>query len=370
VYQELLDSVQRGQEHRLSYLAQEWADAGQWRALARGKLLELLSFAPERVPADVRAGRVWVHDGVQVEEISWSLGYGPRCEAWVLKPEGATGRLPGVLGLHCHGGFKFYGKEKIAENGETYPLTEEYRRTGYEGVAWANALAREGYVVLVHDGFAFGSRAVPVDSLSGRFRRQFLGKEPGTPEYIRTYNAFAADHEHVLAKSFFAAGTTWPGVFSHEDRRALDYLAGRPDVDPDRLGCCGLSGGGLRSVLLAGTDDRLKATVTVGFMSTWQGFLQNRTFSHTWMLYVPGLPEWLDFADILTLHFTRRSLVLYGEEDPLFTPQGQAGADARLRAVAARLGSRESYTGSFYPGGHRFDRAMQAEAFAFLREAL
>jgi dienelactone hydrolase len=68
---------------------------------------------------------------------------------------------------------------------------------------------------------------------------------------------FAAEHEHLVAKSLFCAGTTWPGVFLAEDRRALDYLCSRPDVNASKVGCCGLSGGGLRTVYLAGNDDRI-----------------------------------------------------------------------------------------------------------------
>ena len=48
---------------------------------------------------------------------------------------------------------------------------------------------------------------------------------------------------------------TWPGVFVFDDRRAVDYLASRPDVDATRIGCGGLSGGGLRTVMLTGADE-------------------------------------------------------------------------------------------------------------------
>ena len=54
-----------------------------------------------------------------------------------------------------------------------------------------------------------------------------------------------------MSKSLLSAGTTWPGVFTAEDQRALDYLCSRDDVDPARVGCAGLSGGGLRTVYLA-----------------------------------------------------------------------------------------------------------------------
>ena len=96
-----------------------------------------------------------------------------------------------------------------------------------------------------------------------------------------------AEHESVMAKSLFSAGTTWPGVFFGEDRKALDILCSRKDVDPDRIGCGGLSGGGMRTVFMGGLDPRIKCAVCVGFMTTWKDFLLNKSFTHTWMTFVP-----------------------------------------------------------------------------------
>ena len=58
---------------------------------------------------------------------------------------------------------------------------------------------------------------------------------PLTNDEIQRYNQFAAAHEHLVAKSLFSAGMTWPGVFVFDDQRALDYLASRPDVDATRI---------------------------------------------------------------------------------------------------------------------------------------
>ena len=46
-----------------------------------------------------------------------------------------------------------------------------------------------------------------------------------------------------------------------DNRQVLDYLVTRPDVDPNRLGCMGLSLGGIKASLLAGVDSRLKCVV-------------------------------------------------------------------------------------------------------------
>ena len=97
----------------------------------------------------------------------------------------------------------------------------------YGGVAWANELARRGYVVLVHDTFAFGSRRMRLADLPGNIRSNLVESNPEAEDQIKLYNQFAGNHEHLIAKSLFSAGMTWPGVFVFDDQRALDYLASR-----------------------------------------------------------------------------------------------------------------------------------------------
>ncbi|RIK32951.1 MAG: hypothetical protein DCC57_25510, partial [Chloroflexi bacterium] len=187
--------------------------------------------------------------------------------------------------------------------------------------------------------------------------------DPADPDSIAAYNRWAANHEHIMAKTLFSAGTTWPGVFSAEDQRALDVLCARPDVDAARVGCGGLSGGGLRTVMLAGLDARIKAAVCAGMMTTWRDYLLNKCHTHTWMCYVPLLPNELDYPEILGLRVPLPTLVQNNTEDPLFTLPEMQAADRILAEVYAKAGAAEHYHCSYYPGPHKFDEPMQAEAF-------
>ena len=113
-------------------------------------------------PMDARLERSWRADGVDGEEVSWSVGFGPRRHAWILKPAQARGPLPGIVALHDHGHYKMNGKEKIADGPDgPLPALELFRQTYYGGRGYANQLAREGFVVLAHDAFLWGSRKFP-----------------------------------------------------------------------------------------------------------------------------------------------------------------------------------------------------------------
>jgi dienelactone hydrolase len=180
---------------------------------------------------------------------------------------------------------------------------------------------------------------------------------------IQAYNRWAGDHEHIMAKSLFCAGTTWPGVFFAEDRKALDILSAREDVDANRIGCGGLSGGGLRTVMMAGIDPRIKCAVDVGFMSTWKDFLLNKSYNHTWMLYVPLLPNELDFPEVLGLRVPLPTLVLNDIDDSLYTLPEMKRAEEILKQVFKKANAEDHFKCSYYPGPHKFDAAMQQEAF-------
>lgn len=338
----------------------------RWRLTARERLKNCLLQPDLGGAPRAQLQHQLVHDGLHIEHLSWQLPSGPPTEAIFLKPAGASGRLPAVIGLHDHGGNKYFGWRKIAQLGDAvHPMMKKHRDEYYGGVSWANELAKRGYAVLVHDAFAFASRRVRAGDVPAVIREGLTEVNPESEEEINKYNQFAAHHEHLMAKSLFCAGTTWPGVFTAEDQRALDYLCTRPDVDPSRIGCAGLSGGGLRTCYLAGLDDRIRAACCVGMMTTWRDYLLNKCYTHTWMIYIPGLPADLDYPEILGLRVPLPTLVLNDSDDGLFTLPEMRRADRILSEVYAKAGAADHYQCSFYAGPHKFDRAMQAEAFAW-----
>ena len=341
-----------------------WRD---WQKTARSIYLTALQQPPSGGSPRVTVEHQFEFDGLHIEQLRWQLPYGPSTEAVLLKPATATtGKLPAVVGLHDHGGNKYFGYRKITRlSREQHPLMDKHQQHYYGGAAWANELARRGYVVLVHDTFTFGSRRMRLADLPPRIANNLQEVNPESESEIAAYNQFAGAHEHIVAKSLFCAGTTWPGVFTSDDQRALDYLCSRPDVDAARVGCCGLSGGGLRTVFLTGADARIRCSCCVGMMSTWRDYLLNKSFTHTWMCYVPGLSNHLDYPEVMGLNLPHPALVLNNREDQLFTMPEMERADAILKAVYAKAGISDRYKASFYPGPHKFDLDMQKEAFAW-----
>ena len=354
---------------KLSFLRDEFSRAGigAWREKARARLLDCMAMPDSGgIPKAEVMNRV-EFEGLSIEHLRWQLPYGPPTEAMFLKPAGAKGRLPAILALHDHSGKKYFGHRKISRSSsEVDPLIRQHVDDNYGGVWWANEMARRGYAVLAPDAFLFGSRRVRLPHVPRILSGLLVEGNPENANDIVAYNRWAAQHEHVVAKSLLCAGTTVPGVVVGEDQRALDYLCSRDDVDASHVGCCGLSSGGLRTLYLAGLDDRIAAACCVGMMTTWRDFCLNKSYTHTWMIYPPGHPRDLDYPEILGLRVPLPTLVQNAEHDQLYTMPEMKRADRMLSDVYKKAGVESHYQSAFYPGTHRFDLKMQAEAFTWL----
>jgi len=350
----------------LSFRRKEFTDQGTWHKTALSRLQDRLAIPDIGKMPEVTVKKQYTFDGLHIEELTWKLPYGRPTDAILLKPADAKGPLPGILAFHDHGGNKYFGTRKITKtSNDQHPMMVTHQKTAYGGNAWANLIAKKGYVVLVSDAFPFASRRVLVEDVPQRFRNGLTNENPEDPKNIEAYNNWASDHESIMAKSLYSAGTTWPGVFFAEDRIALDILCSRKDVDKERIGCGGLSGGGMRTVFMGGMDPRIKCAVCVGFMTTWKDFVVDKSFTHTWMVYVPILPNELDFPEILGLRVPLPTLVLNDTDDDLYTVPEMNKADKILQEIYKKANAADRYKCSFYPGEHKFDADMQDEAFAW-----
>lgn len=354
-----------------SFLHPKYKEVNSWREQSR-QLFESFILAPELAVPKVASLWVRNYEGLQIEKLSWQLPFGSVTEAYLLKPEHHTGALPGVLALHDHGRNKLFGKSKLVRIEQDTPQEIlDYQTEYYGGKAWANELAKMGFAVLVHDVFPFESRRIHPKDMPTRAVSQLVEtKEITSFDDPAWYHEFAYQSESLIAKSFFTAGLTWPGVTLAEDRVALQILTSREDVDLNRIGCCGLSLGGLRSNYLAGSTPSIQCSVTAGFMTTWADFINRTAIDHTWMYTIPGLPRLMEFADILAMHAPKPALVQSCIHDTLFTLDQVKRAEIILKATYAKVGQTDSFSFSYHEGPHRFDVAMQEEAFNWLKQWL
>lgn len=367
------------QQHRpqLSFLESKWKSLEAWKREARPLFRRHLLYDPTPEPLSAEVLAREEREGFTLETVRIRATAAYDIPARVLIPHQRKGRLPGVLALHCHSGRYVWGHEKIlSAPGDSAPLVE-FRNRAY-GRPWAEFLARRGFVVLVSDAFYFGERRLRVEQMDARSApgdmrdglRKLADLKPGSAEWIVAVDGLCARFEHLTAKTIFSAGATWPGLLVWDDMRTVDYLTSRPEVDPRRIGCLGLSLGGIRTAYLIGADPRIKAACAAGWMTVFGEQLRNHLRNHTWMVYVPGLYRWLDFPDVAALTAPGALLVQQCARDTLFPMSGMKAAVEKLEKIYAKAGVRDRFQASFYDVPHSFQPPMQEEAFRWLERWL
>lgn len=353
-----------------SYLARDWPDREQWRVQGRARMHELLSYDPPAGALNAQILSEVRKDGYTRRLVSYSVAANRTTDAFLLIPDNLKGPAPAVIAIHDHGGFYYFGKEKITGMEDAPGILQQFIERSYGGRTFADELARRGFVVLVPDGFYFGSQRIDPGKVSERFTTELKDLDPVSDDYIRRFNRFASSHETLMAKTIFTSGTTWPGILFQGDRASVNYLLTCAEVDPERIGCMGLSIGGFRSAHLAGLDPRIKAAIVAGWMTTYDSLLKDHLRSHTWMIYVPGQMRYLDLPDVVSLNAPRPLFVINCLQDRLFTLAGMQAAERKLRAIYEKMESPERFHCRYYDVPHSLNVSMQNDAIDWLERWL
>ncbi|HEY7501031.1 MAG TPA: alpha/beta hydrolase family protein [Vicinamibacterales bacterium] len=346
-----------------SYLHDKFRNLDGWQKSARARVLQHLFYEPLPIaPAADVIRREDRSDYVE-EYLTFNTSPDLRVPAYLLVPKGATRPLPAVLLLHCHGGVYLWGKEKVVEQENEHAVLREFKQQLYEGKSVANELVRRGYVVLTIDMFYWGERRMLLDDDPPSFR----DPRSMTREDISAFNRRSQQSESLVARSLLAAGITWPGVMLWDDRRSLDYLAARPEVDPRRLACVGLSVGGYRSFVLAALDPRIKAAVDVGWMSSFGTHIRRHIVNSIGLTFhIAGLYRYLDLPDLAALIAPRSLFVINGSRDQLFPPEGVRAAFEKIERCFRKAGVADRQRCRLYDAPHEFNVRMQADAWEWL----
>ena len=349
----------------LSFLRPEFTRLSEWQPAARAKVLELLLYDPPRVLPDAQVIRR-TDKGDYIEEyLTFQTTPDLRIPAFVLLPKRATRPAPGIVALHSHDGIYLWGKEKLVENAEEHPYLTALKRRSYGGRSIAAELARQGYVVITIDMFYWGERRMILDDDPPAYRERPLSI---TEQEINQFNQRASRDESLIARTLFTAGISWPGVVLWDDLRTLEYLSTRPEVDANRLGCVGLSVGGYRSFLLAALDERIRAAVDVGWMTSFGSQIKAHVI-HTIGLsfHINGLYRYMDLPDLAALIAPRPVMVINGSQDRLFALDGVKGAFDKIGRCYGKAGVHERQRCRLFEAPHQFNLPMQTEAWEWLR---
>lgn len=154
-------------------------------------------------------------------------------------------------------------------------------------------------------------------------------------------------------------------------RRAVDYLASRPDLDPKRIGATGRSGGGMTTFFLAAIDERIRASAPVsGTLSTNLWVKKRLTFAHCDCQF-PVNTYGMLYSEAGALIAPRPHLQANADADPGFPMDAFDDLVAKMRHIYHLYNADSALQTAVAPGGHNDIEAIRLPVYSFfLREFL
>lgn len=354
VHYEMVAKLPRFRETRIkemgfpfAYDANGTLSFAEWREWARKKYLHSLLSPPPEAPFESTLIAVEDRGLYEARKIAFNISSYSRIPAYILIPKG-EGPFPAVVALHDHGAHFSIGKEKVVrpfdESPERLKDARQWVDQCYGGRFFGDELARRGYVVFAMDALFWGDR----------------GRLEGV-EY---------EAQQAMAANMLQLGMSWAGMIVWDDVRSAEYVAGLPEVDPERIGAMGLSMGGNRTWHLTAATDRVKIGAAICWLGTTPmlmepGNNQTKGYSSFSMVH-PGLRNALDYPDVASIACPKPMLFYNGAQDSLFPLSDVRAAYDKMHAVWKAQRAAGKLVTKIWPVPHVFNVEMQNEAFNWL----
>lgn len=296
----------------------------------RERLGYMLGLSPVRPRTDLKPKITGTLEGggFTVEKLHYQSSPGLYVTGNLYLPSGRKKgeRFPAVLYVCGHG--------RVKKDGVSYGNKVHYHHHG----SW---FARNGYVCLTIDTIQLG---------------EIEGIHHGT---------YSKNMWWWVSRGYTPAGVeAWNGI------RGIDYLQSRPEVDPDRIGVTGRSGGGAYSWWIAALDERVKAAVPVaGITSMRNHVLDGCVEGHCDCMYQVNSERW-DFAMISSLVAPRALLISNTDKDRIFPLDGVLEVHAKTRKLYRLLGADGKLGLQITEGPHKDTQDLRVHAFSWFNRFL
>ncbi len=316
----------------------EWR---QRRERLRQEFLDMLGLwpLPQKTPLKATVTGSVEHTGVVIDKLHFQSVPGLYVTANLYRPKTIKGKLPAIVYVCGH---SWKGRDGNKSAFQDHGL-------------W---FASNGYVCIILDTLQLGE--IP-GVHHGTYGRPNL--------HLKGYGIKGWD---VLENRFWwqAAGYTPAGVECWNGIRVIDYLLTRSDVDPQRIGVTGISGGGATTCWIAAADERVKAAVPVSGMSDLESYVKNKVINgHCDCMFAINHYGW-EWTTILALVAPRPLLFANSDNDRIFPMDGNRRIIARLRNLYKLHGKPELVDEYVSVGDHNYRPDLRVAVFRFLNKHL
>ncbi|MCC5932453.1 MAG: acetylxylan esterase [Cyclobacteriaceae bacterium] len=288
---------------------------------------------PAKTPLNAQITRSINKEKYIIEHVIYESQPGFHVTASVFKPKGLSRRAKLPVVIYCSG----------------------HNASGYRSPIYLHKilnLVHKGFMVLAFDPVSQGERLQYIDEGSAR-------SKIGGPTKEHSY----AGAQAFIAGSSQAKYMIWDGI------RTVDYLLSRKDVDPERIGITGRSGGGTQSAYIAAFDERIYAVAPECYITSFTRLLQSIGPQDAEQNLKNFIEYGLDHADFLWVRAPKPAMIIATTND-FFSIQGARETASEVKKCYSLLGSADQFSMVEDVEGHASTRKNREAMYAFFQKSL
>jgi len=309
---------------RLRFTARTRADADAWQRTLHAKVIDLLGgFPAERSPLGATIVETRSFPTYRREKIVFDSRPGTSVLAYVLLPANAATPAPTMICVPGHG----RGVDDIV--GIDDQGRDRTDKSGYQH-DFAIQVVEAGMAAIAVEPMAFGCRRDPINAKKG------LSQKACEP----------------VAGGALMLGDTMIGWRVWDIMRTLDYIATRSELDANRVGCMGISGGGTATLFATAVEPRIRVAMVSGYLNTFRDSIGS--LAHCIDNYVPGILNWAEMYDVAGLIAPRPLFVESGEKDNIFPIHASIESFNKVREIYGVFDAADRIEQEVFPGEHSF----------------
>ncbi|MEP6595515.1 MAG: alpha/beta hydrolase family protein [Ginsengibacter sp.] len=274
------------------------------QVVVKNKLKELIGTFPKKEALNPEVTGVVQKEGYRIEKIIYEPVPGFYEAGCLYIPDKINGKAPAILNVIGHDQISF--------------------REQYYQVIISN-LVKKGMIVFAID-------------------------PPGQGEHVQYYDTklnFSSIGYSVIEHCYFGNQCFLSGVspakhFIWEGMRAIDYLLTRKEVDPERIGLTGFSGGGTITSYIAAFDDRVKVSIPCSWSTASRRQLQTKGVQDAETIFIHGLAKGITFEDLLEVRSPKPTLMTFVSRDEYLALQGARDAFREAKKIYTAFGKEDN----------------------------
>ena len=308
----------------------QWQQRQKW---IRNTLTDIAGPFPGKTPLNAKVTKTINKDNYHVEDIIYESqpGYYVTSSLFIPNSLKKGDKAPAII--YC--------------SGHTF--------SGYSSPLYQHMIlnfVKKGFIVFAFDPIGQGERLQYYNSQTGKSRFKW-------PSYEHSYPGAQA----FITGSSLATYFIWDGI------RAVDYLLSRKEVDSNRIGIAGRSGGGTQSAYIAAFDSRIKAAAPGNYITNFKRLFQAMGPQDAEQNFTYGIARGIDMADLLLVRAPKPSLMVTTSVD-MFPIQGSMETAKEVAGIYKSYGKAGNFNMVTDDAAHASTKKNREATYAFFEKSL